>query len=115
MVLTHLRQAAEAAVDDLQARAAQNEILNKIFHRDSSNAHILWGMLHIKIIKCVGLRNTDRVVGLVSTFTKGRIDKSDPYVEAYLDEYRLLKTRVIDDNLDPVFEEEFHCPVAHIG
>jgi phospholipase D1/2 len=115
MVLTHLRQAAEAAVDDLQARAAQNEILSKIFHRDSSNARMLWGLLHIKIIKCVGLRNTDRVAGLVSTFTKGRIDKSDPYVEAYLDEYRLLKTRVIDDNLDPVFEEEFHCPVAHIG
>jgi len=114
MVLTHLRSFAEAAVDDLQARAAQNEILSKIFHKDNSNAQMLWGLLHIKIIKCVGLRNTDRIAGVLSTL-KGKIDKSDPYVEAYLDEYRLLKTRVINDDLDPIFDEEFHCPVSHIG
>ncbi len=114
MVLTHLRQAAEAA-KELQARAAQNEILSKIFHKEDSNAQILWGLLHIKIVKCVGLRNTDRLAGVLTTLTRGKKDKSDPYVEAYLDEYRLLKTRVIDDNLDPVFDEEFHCPVAHFG
>ena len=46
--------------------------------------------------------------------TKFKRDKSDPYVVAFLEEYRLLKTRHIDDNLSPVFDEEFYCPVAHV-
>ena len=29
-------------------------------------------------------------------------DKSDPYVTAFLEDYRLLKTRVVDDDLNPV-------------
>ena len=33
---------------------------------------------------------------------------------AFLEDYRLLKTRHIDDDLSPVFDEEFYCPVAHI-
>ena len=48
----------------------------------------------------------------VLNFTKR--DKSDPYVMAFLEDYRLLKTRHIDDNLSPIFDEEFYCPVAHI-
>ena len=115
MVLNHLRKAAETAKDDLQTRAAQNELLSKIFRKNNGNAEILWGLLHIRIIKCVGLRNADRLGSVFTTISKGRLDKSDPYVEAFLDEYRLLKTRIIDDNLDPVYDEEFYCPVAHVA
>jgi Ca2+-dependent lipid-binding protein len=41
-------------------------------------------------------------------------DKSDPYVIANLEDYRLIKTRYIKDDLDPVFDEEFYVPVAHM-
>jgi phospholipase D1/2 len=33
---------------------------------------------------------------------------------AFLEGYRLLKTRHIDDDLSPKFDEEFYCQVAHI-
>ena len=42
------------------------------------------------------------------------MDKSDPYVTAFIDDYRLLKTRHYDDDLNPVFNEEFYCPVGHV-
>ena len=83
--LSQLRKAADAARDDLQTRAAQNELLSKIFRRNDSGAKILWGLLHIRIIKCVGLRNADRL-GSIFTIAKGRLDKSDPYVEAFIGE-----------------------------
>lgn len=93
------------------AKATKNDILSKIFHK-GDDSKILWGLLHVKIIKCAGLRNLDRL-GFARLLTKRKFDKSDPYVLAFLDDYRILKTRHIDDNLDPVFDEEFFCPVAH--
>lgn len=30
------------------------------------------------------------------------------------EDYRLLKTRTISNDLDPVFDEDFYCPVAHV-
>jgi len=94
-----------------KAAAAKNEALAKIFGKDKGDGEILWGLLHIKIIKCVGLRNLDSSLSLAAL--RGKRDKSDPYVVAFIDGYRLLKTSVHNDNLDPVFDEEFFCPVAH--
>mmetsp|Transcript_26055 Transcript_26055/g.47936 ORF Transcript_26055/g.47936 Transcript_26055/m.47936 type:complete len:820 (+) Transcript_26055:453-2912(+) len=59
------------------------------------------------------MRNLDRL-GLHTLLTRRQYDKSDPYVMAFIDDYRLLKTKHIDDDLNPVFNEEFYCPVAHI-
>jgi phospholipase D1/2 len=90
-------------------------VFNKFMKRDdSADSCILWGMLHIKIIQCNGLRNLDRmgVKNVTALFGRQR-DKSDPYVTAFLEDYRLLKTRHIDDDLDPKFNEDFYCPVGH--
>lgn len=94
-----------------EAQSTKDAILSKVFGADTSG-HVLWGLLHIKIIRCEGLRNLDRL-GIKSLITKRKMDKSDPYVMAFIDDYRLLKTRYIDDDLDPQFDEEFYCPVAH--
>ena len=42
-------------------RTAKNQILSKVFGKGSGDGEILWGLLHIKIIKCVGLLNLDRL------------------------------------------------------
>ena len=86
--------------------AAKNESMNTLFGNKGTDGTMLWGLLHIKIIKCEKLRDAD-----ASFFN--RKDKSDPYVEAYIDGYRLVKTSIMKDNLNPVFNEEFFCPVAH--
>jgi len=91
-------------------KAERDAILRKIFHK--GDGEVLWGLLHIKIIKCQGLRNLDHL-GVKTLITKRRMDKSDPYVMAFIGQYRLLKTRYIDDDLDPEFNEQFFCPVAH--
>lgn len=95
-----------------KAEAKKNDLLGKLFHKEGSS-QLLWGLLHIKIIRCTKLRNLDRL-GVKSLLTKRKMDKSDPYVTAFIDDYRLLKTRHYDDDLNPVFNEEFYCPVGHV-
>ncbi len=97
------------------AKRTKNAIFQKLMKNDSSvNSCTLWGLLRIRIIKCNNLRNLDslNIKNVKALFGRQR-DKSDPYVTAFLEDYRLLKTRHIDDDLDPVFNEEFYCPVAH--
>ena len=62
--------------------------LPKIKRHDDANTELLWGLLHVKIINCRGLRNYDRL-GL-RNIVKRSSDKSDPYVQAFLEDYRLL-------------------------
>lgn len=94
-----------------KAKHTKHKLHDKLFSSESSSAVLLHGLLHIKIIKCTNLRNFDRVGNLFKFHKK---DKSDPYVNAYLEDYRLIKTRHIDDELNPVFDEEFYVPVAHM-
>ena len=94
-------------------RAAKNKILSMVFGDNKGDGGMLWGILHIKIIKCVGLRNLDKLSNLSFGALRGKRDLSDPYVEAFIDHYRLLKTKIYNDELNPVFDEEFFCPVAH--
>ena len=97
-----------------KARTKKNETLAKIFGRGKGNGEMLWGLLHIKIVKCERLRDKDGLRNFnLGRLTRGTADKSDPYVEAYVQNYRLLKTRCYEDDLNPVFNEEFFCPVAH--
>jgi len=95
-------------------KTAKNQILSKVFG-NPGDGEMVWGLLHIKIIACVGLRNLDTLANfnVFGALTRGKRDVSDPYVEAFVDGYRLLKTSIHNDNLDPVFNEEFFCPVAH--
>jgi len=98
---------------DKAAEATKLAVMSKIFHERDSNDCVFWGVLHIKIIQCKNLRNLDRL-GLTSLITKRKRDKSDPYVTAFIGDYRLLKTKFMNDDLSPVFNEEFVCPVAHV-
>jgi len=82
------------------------------FHEGEGSGHLLHGMLHVRIIQCKGLRNFDRL-GVRELLRTGKQDKSDPYVTAWIGDYRLLKTKHINSDLDPVFNEEFYCNVAH--
>lgn len=93
-------------------KRTKNAVMNKLMRRDSSTDECtLWGMLHIRIIRCTDLKNLDKL-GIRNLGMRNQ-DKSDPYVTAYLEDYRLLKTRHIDDDLDPKFDEDFYCPVGH--
>mmetsp|Transcript_34445 Transcript_34445/g.83349 ORF Transcript_34445/g.83349 Transcript_34445/m.83349 type:complete len:864 (-) Transcript_34445:285-2876(-) len=95
------------------AKASKNDILNKVFHRRGKDgSKMLYGLLHIKIMNCKHLRNLDRL-GITKLILTQKMDKSDPYVMAFIDDYRLLKTQCYDDDLNPVFNEQFYCPVAH--
>ena len=92
---------------------AKNKLSSMVHYVKEGDGELLWGLLHIKIIKCEKLRDRDDASNLLGAITKGTADKSDPYVEAYVQDYRLLKTRCYEDDLNPVFNEEFFCPVAH--
>jgi len=94
-----------------QTKYTANKLYTKLFSSESSSAVLLHGLLHIKIVKCTKLRNFDRGGNLMKLHKR---DKSDPYVIANLEDYRLIKTRYIKDDLDPVFDEEFYVPVAHM-
>ena len=109
---------------------ASDKLRSLVFRHDGDDAasgggQLLWGLLRIRIRRCVGLRNLD--MGSKLARLRGRKqDVSDPYVEAYLGGGtdgkgklgggpRLLKTRRVDNDLDPVFDEEFLCPVCHVA
>ena len=77
-----------------KAEAKKNELLNKLFStKKGSSTHLLWGLLHVKIIRCSDLRNLDRLGVVTTLLTKRKMDKSDPYVTAFIGDYRLLKTK----------------------
>ena len=58
------------------------------------------GKLNISVIKAQNLRNAD-------TF-----GKSDPYVVILVDDEKVAKTKTIDNNLSPTWNENFVCLVA---
>ena len=93
---------------------AQDKLRGMILHKDDGEKRLLWGLLHVKIIRCTKLRNLDGM-NVKKLVMKRKKDLSDPYVTAHLDKYRLLKTRHIDDDLNPYYNEEFYCPVAHVA
>lgn len=78
---------------------------------------LLHGILLIKIIEARGLRNLDGIRGLktVEKYAPSFIqnDLSDPYVVVMAGHHRLAKTRIINDDLNPVWKETFYRPVAH--
>lgn len=53
------------------------------------------GMLRVKVIKANDLKN------------KEMIGKSDPYTVVYIRPLFKVKTKVIDNNLNPIWNEEF--------
>eukprot|EP00581_Thalassiosira_minuscula_P015554 CAMPEP_0183728642 /NCGR_PEP_ID=MMETSP0737-20130205/28589_1 /TAXON_ID=385413 /ORGANISM="Thalassiosira miniscula, Strain CCMP1093" /LENGTH=66 /DNA_ID=CAMNT_0025960643 /DNA_START=58 /DNA_END=255 /DNA_ORIENTATION=+ len=65
--------------------ASKNDLLSKVFDKGGSNRKHLWGLLHIKIIKCENLRNADKL-GVRSLITRRKRDLSDPYVVAFIDD-----------------------------
>ena len=81
------------------------------FGSSQPEKRLLWGLLRIRIIRCTKLRNLDahRFTAMLR-----KQDVSDPYVTAFVNNNRLMRTRHVDDDLNPVFDEEFICPVAHI-
>jgi len=78
---------------------------------------LLHGLLHIKIIRATNLTNLDgirgmeRLNGLLPEFITS--NKSDPFVTVSADDQRLAKTRTINDDLNPQWDEVFYVPVAH--
>ena len=95
----------------LKLDSTQDMLRGMIFHKVEDDKHLLWGLLHVKVIGCKKLRNLDGM-NVRSLLSKRKKDLSDPYVTSILGDYRLLKTKHIGDDLNPVFDEEFYCPVA---
>ena len=95
----------------LKLDSAQDKLRGMIFHKVEGDKHLLWGLLHIKVVGCKKLRNLDGM-HVRSLLSKRKKDLSDPCVTAFLGDYRLLKTKHVDDDLNLVFDEELYCPVA---
>jgi phospholipase D1/2 len=78
---------------------------------------LMHGVLHIKIIKCHDLPNVDGIRGMAALgkYAPAFVSKnvSDPYVTVHTDYARIAKTRVIFDDLNPIFDETFYIPMAH--
>lgn len=60
------------------------------------------GMLEVKVCRAAGLINSDF------------LGKSDPYCEIYVRHERVLRTRMISNDLNPVWDQTFHFLVDDI-
>ena len=91
------RELEEDVVDVSDAGTPREAVLRRVFHRGDGPRQLLWGLLRIRIIRCQGLRNRDflQLNNVVTMATKLEMDKSDPYVMAFIGKYRLLKVRVV--------------------
>jgi len=73
-----------------------------------TNALLLHGQLRVHIVQAKDLPDTDNAF-----FNISRGDLTDPYVELRIGDSSLLKTSVIKNCLDPVWDEHFRVPVCH--
>jgi phospholipase D1/2 len=77
---------------------------------------LLHGYLHIQIIRARGLRNADLLKALFYNplTCNFRCDEaSDSYVTVHAGADRLLKTKVIDDDLNPEWNQDWYLPICH--
>ena len=68
---------------------------------------LLHGRLVFYIDRAEGLPDTD-----TAFFNISKKDVTDPFVSGELTDVWLFKTRYINNNLDPVWEEKFSIPVC---
>ena len=72
-------------------------------------AILLHGTLLVRINEAKGLPDTDNLL-----FFSNK-DRSDPYVSLEIGKIRLLKTAVVNDNLNPKWNEYFRADVAQVA
>jgi Ca2+-dependent lipid-binding protein len=70
---------------------------------------LLHGTLQVAILSAENLPNTDTALFI------NKKNKSDPYVTLEAGKNRLAKTRVIEDNLNPQWNEYFRIDIAQVG
>ena len=78
------------------------------FKWDDSNLTFLHGRLDVTILSAQDLPDTDKF--LFNVFGQ---DLTDPYVEAFLGNARIFKSRYIKNELNPSWDESFKIFVCH--
>ena len=64
---------------------------------------LLYGSLTVTVCKAANLKNADG--NLTSFLTRKAKNYSDPYVRVALDSVKICRTKTIQDDLNPVFNE----------
>jgi len=77
------------------------------------NMALLHGMLQVKIIQADGLKNKDGTRFLKVPKSMKSRDLSDAYVTVLAGKHRLIKSKTVDDDLHPVWNETFFVHIAH--
>ena len=72
------------------------------------NAPLIHGTLDIHAVEAKNLPDTDNLF-----FNISHEDLTDPYLEVCLGPASLVKTKVIRNCLDPVWDEKFNVAVCH--
>ncbi len=75
---------------------------------DESRTVFMRGNLYVRVSRARKLADTD-----TAFFNLARGDLTDPYVTGDLGTARIFKTRVIDNNLNPEWNESFSIDVCH--
>ena len=115
----HFKHVAKKAMDKLaHPLHHQPHVFDRLAntYKIEGKKALLHGLLHIKIIRAKALRNLDCLRGCHTTSYAPSCmtnDVSDPFVTVKAGSARLVKTRVIDNDLNPVWNEDFYVPVAH--
>ena len=78
------------------------------FKWDDANLTFLHGRLDVTILSAQDLPDTDKF--LFNVFGQ---DLTDPYVEAFLGNARIFKSRYIKNELNPSWDESFKLLVCH--
>jgi hypothetical protein len=82
-------------------------------YRLEGNKALLHGNIHVKIIKCTNLKNMDCTLFASCAPTYCINDVSDPYVACYAGEHRIAKSSYKENDLNPVYNEDFYVSLAY--
>ena len=87
---------------------ARYSLFDLEFEFDDSQLTFLHGRLDVTLISAQDLPDTDKF--LFNVIGK---DLTDPYVEAYLGNARIFKSRYVKNELNPAWDESFNVYVCH--
>ncbi|KAL5264098.1 hypothetical protein ACHWQZ_G005247 [Mnemiopsis leidyi] len=119
----NLASTGQGSGDDSDEELITDEENSEEYMNNGKSKETLYfrGDLKVSVNNAVNLPNADgsnikaKFDSLLSRNKDKKKDLSDPYVNITIDDHKILQTKVIKDELNPVWNETFETEVSHEG